>query len=70
MRDMITLTHVCPFCRDRHSVSVHKKDYFKWQAGEMAQRAFPYLSSTEREQLISNICPACQESIFGGEDDE
>jgi hypothetical protein len=30
----------------------------------LAQDAFPYLSATEREQLISHICPDCQHDIF------
>jgi len=38
--------------------------------GELAQNAFPYLSATEREQLISHICPKCQDSIFGSDEDE
>ena len=25
----------------------------------------PTLSATEREQLISDICPACQANLFG-----
>ena len=69
MRD-IRLNIICPFCGTVHFVEVAERDYIAWQGGALAQRAFPYLSATEREQLISQVCPKCQESIFGGEDDE
>lgn len=69
MRDiMIEIT--CPICGIGHFVALAERDYNAWQSGELAQRAFPYLSATEREQLISHLCPMCQDDIFGGEDDE
>lgn len=63
-----TLVMACPFCGKEHSVDIASSDYFAYMDGELAQNAFPYLSATEREQIISHICPACQESIFGGEE--
>lgn len=56
---------ICPFCGCLHTVEVNEDDFNAWQNGELAQNAFPYLSATEREQLISRICPVCQEDIFG-----
>lgn len=56
---------VCPFCGTPHSVSVPSKGYQAWQDGELIQRAMPQLSPTEREQLISGMCPTCQKKIFG-----
>ena len=64
MRD-IRLEITCPFCGKSHFVEVAESDYNAWQNGELAQNAFPYLSATEREQLISHICPQCQADIFG-----
>lgn len=55
----------CPFCGADHSVIVDFNEYSAWQAGELIQRAMP----TEREQLISGICPKCQEGIFGADDE-
>lgn len=55
----------CPFCGETHSVEVWEYDFYDWQEGELAQNAFPYLSATEREQLISGLCPMCQDKIFG-----
>ena len=61
---------VCPFCGGEHSINVNTEDYLSWREGELAQSAFPYLTATEREQLISNMCPDCQAEIFGAEDEE
>lgn len=62
---MITIEITCPFCGCLHTVEVNAVDFQSWQSGVLAQVAFPYLSATEREQLISQICPVCQEDIFG-----
>ena len=59
----------CPFCGADHSVVVDFNEYSTWQAGELIQRAMPTATATEREQLISGICPKCQEGIFGADDD-
>ena len=61
----ITVKMNCVFCGCPHSVSVPSKGYQLWQAGELIQRAMPSVSPTEREQLISGICPDCQKKIFG-----
>lgn len=65
MKDDITIEMICPFCRKTHSVKVDLMAFFDWQEGALAQDAFPNLSPSEREQLISKICPDCQKSIFG-----
>lgn len=68
MRD-IKIEITCPFCGATHYVEVAEHDYNNWLGGELAQKAFPYLSATEREQLISYMCPKCQEKFFGEESD-
>ena len=64
----IRLEMRCPFCGGEHSVEVRERDFNAYNGGELAQRAFPYLSATQREQVISHICPKCPEGIFGAED--
>ena len=64
---MITVTLKCRFCGNIHFVDVNPSDYFDWQGGKLAQRAFPYLSPSQREQLISEMCQSCQNKIFGEE---
>lgn len=69
MRD-IRLEITCPFCGATHFVEVAECDYNAWGNGELAQVVFPYLNATEREQLISHLCPDCQKSVFGEDEDE
>ena len=61
----IILTMECPFCGKEHSVITTEEQYAKYCSGELAQNAFAGLSATEREQIISHLCPQCQEEIFG-----
>lgn len=61
---MITVSIQCPFCGKEYEVEVKLEDYWAWQMGELAQNAFPYLSATERESLISGMCPDCQAKFF------
>lgn len=69
---MITMFNVCPFCGCERTVEVDALDLEKYESGELAQIAFPSpkYSVEIREFIISGICPECQESIFGGSDDE
>lgn len=55
----------CPFCGAKTSVEVSRREYNKWAGGELIQRAMPTLSATDRETLISGLCPACQKKMFG-----
>ena len=61
----IIIQSTCPFCGKTHTVEVEFTAYAAWKNGELIQNAMPNLSATEREQLISGLCPACQKSIFG-----
>ena len=56
---------ICPFCGANHAVEVNLAQYEAWQNGELIQNAMPDLTPTEREQLISSLCPKCQAEIFG-----
>lgn len=72
LREVSVLT-VCPICGHAHEVEVNEDDYFDWSFdGVLVQTAFPYLSPSEREMLISGICPTCWAKTFEGkeEDDE
>lgn len=55
----------CVFCGNPHSITVKMDEFVKWTEGELIQKAMPNLTATEREQLISGICPKCQKEIFG-----
>lgn len=64
------LINVCPFCGCEHVVNVKAESVFAYECGELVQKAFPYLNATEREQIVSGMCPDCQKDIFGDDDDE
>ena len=61
----ITITLNCPFCGPAPEAEVNSNEYSAWMSGELIQRAMPSLTTTEREQLISQLCPDCQRKIFG-----
>jgi hypothetical protein len=63
----ITYSNNCVFCGNYYSVPLDEEDVAKYNAGALAQHAFPSpkYSVDDREFIISGICPACQESIFG-----
>lgn len=65
----VTVVTRCPFCGRASEVEVNEMDYLDWQDGALAQDAFPYLSASEREMLISGICDSCWDGMFGDEYD-
>lgn len=66
----LTITLTCPICLAIHTVVVREDELNAYEAGAMAQDAFKSLSATEREQIISRICPTCQADIFGEEEED
>ena len=66
---MFNLLITCPICGTTHEVGVNYEDFIRYQDGAPAQVAFPYLNATEREVFISGLCPKCQISIFGEEEE-
>lgn len=60
----INVEIICPFCGAEHSVEVDLAQFEDWQNGELIQKAMPDLTPTEREQLISRMCPKCQAEVF------
>ena len=67
---MITVENRCPFCGKKVEVEVEHSQYVEWLNGAMVQEAFPTLSATQREMLLTGMCPKCQDSIFGSGDEE
>ena len=56
----------CVSCKTKHTVLVPTSGYKKWASGQAKiQDAMPQLSADERELLMSNICPACWDKLFG-----
>ena len=63
MKNVVAIT--CPFCGEDYAVEVDLAQYEAWQNGKLIQNAMPDLTPTEREQLISGLCPQCQAEMFG-----
>lgn len=61
---------VCPFCGEEHAVEVNLAQFDAWQSGKPIKDAMPNLSATEREQLISHLCPKCQAEFFDSDKDD
>jgi endogenous inhibitor of DNA gyrase (YacG/DUF329 family) len=60
----------CPFCRKISTVPVKIDELFKYEVlGELAQKAFRSLNPTQREQIISGLCPDCQKQVFDIEEE-
>ena len=67
---IISVTKVCPICGKSYKAATMSDDaYNAWQNGVLIQYAMPELTATERESLISGICPDCQKRIFGSDED-
>lgn len=60
----------CPFCGRGNEVEVNENDFFDWHDGVSVAVAFPYLSASEREMLISGICPKCWNNSLPPEPEE
>lgn len=54
--------------RNDYSVTVHIKALWDHKRGALVQDAFPELSATDREFLITGLNPREQASIFGPEE--
>ena len=64
------LAVICPFCGTINYIQVEESDYNDYVNGKLAQDAFPYLSSDERELLISGVCSSCWKGLFSEEEED
>lgn len=61
----------CPSCGKEYSVIIPKYAFEQWKyVGKHIQDAWPEGSVTDRESLISGLCPECQKKVFDEEQDE
>jgi hypothetical protein len=58
--DVARLEVTCPSCDSKRTLSVDFNSLHHWVTGSvLVQRAFPDLSDTDREALITGICDTC-----------
>ena len=55
----------CPICHEADTICVTERAHKRWRDGTVIQVAFPELSATQREQLITGICAPCWDQSFG-----
>ena len=69
--NLVTIETVCPFCGKVSEILVNEEDYLRYKDGEgLVQDIFWYLDASERELLMTGICPSCWDSMFGWDDVE
>jgi len=62
-------TRPCIRCKQRSVIVVEDREYERWRAGAFVQDAFPNLSLTSRELIVSGTHEACWRTLFGEEEE-
>lgn len=65
----ITIANQCPWCGKEYTFNVPITGYTAWRNGALIQDAFPTLTAEEREYMLTGYCKACQDKLFGNEED-
>ena len=65
-RTDVIISITCPLCGSESEVKMTLEQFNKWYSncGELVQVIFPEKTSSEREVLISGICPTCWDKLF------
>lgn len=62
--DTYTIHRRCPFCAELSHVTVPAQGLWDWEHGEFVQRAFPTLTATEREQVMTGTHGECWDKFM------
>ena len=58
-------TYDCKYCDAQYEIERDDRDYALWKADELGiKEAFPYLSASEREMILSGTCDECWDKFF------
>lgn len=60
----------CPKCGKQEVIEVQAPDLYKYNQGAFMQDAFPYLTPSQRERLMTGICGPCFDKLFPPEEEE
>jgi len=63
-------TKTCVVCDEYEIWSLDRQAVESWQGGESIQNAFPDMTMSDRELLISGTHPACWDKLFPEEEEE
>ena len=64
MKEKRLIINDCLFCKKQYSVTINQIEYQNWISGQLIQNAMPNVSASNREFLISKICPTCQDNLY------
>ena len=64
--EMTALKSTCIDCKKTYIMFVNPTDLADWKEGKLIQEAMPYLTSGQRELLISQVCGTCFDKLFEG----
>lgn len=64
------ILYYCKFCNKEVLITVDEEDIKKYENGALIQQAFPYLTSDEREIMLSGMCGDCWEKYMESFDKE
>lgn len=67
---MLIQTRQCHFCNQGGSLEVPQEGVEAYQGGAFVQDAFPSLSASEREQIMTGTHPKCWDDAFGALEEE
>ena len=66
----VTMSGICPLCGKVSFLDVEEDALNAYEAGALAQDAFPDMDLMTRELLISGMCEECQATFFEVDDEE
>ena len=55
----------CPMCGKQYIITVPHEGFIAWRNGGKIQDCLPTLSNAEREVVITCICEACWDRMYG-----
>jgi hypothetical protein len=61
---------ICQTCAKRYTFLIDPEDYYAFRHGTFAQDAFPYLTVSQRELMISQTCGPCFDKMFPKDDED
>lgn len=56
-------------CGKRYTFDIDPEDYYAFTHGTFVQYAFPYLTSDQRELMVSRTCGDCFDRMFPPDDE-
>lgn len=69
MSDIVTVRVTCRSCKDGYDIDARQAHLVAWKAGALIQDVLSYLTTDERELLISQTCNKCFADMFPVDDE-